>query len=236
MKNKAALRMSKHNRRRLVTGVSPSAFTLLELMVVVILVGVISAIAIPSFQKYLHEAKASEGTRMLLEVAKQQRAIYETTRVKVDGAPKPLKTFTEYLAFHTEAPSGLRPLDYRVAGKPKFNLIIGQSAPIPELKGLGPSSFNELSEYSHLPEPVNTFGVFGNDLDEYFIGVEGNLDGDEWLQVMAVDKNGTLYMICNDYGDEAKMVQSIDDSAPPLRCQAEAEAPAPTGSGGGTGW
>lgn len=54
-----------------------AAFTLIELMVVVTIVGILAAVAIPSFKRYIYRARAAEGTAMLQEI----RARQETYRL-----------------------------------------------------------------------------------------------------------------------------------------------------------
>ena len=49
-------------------------FTLIELMVVVSIVGVLSAVAIPIFRGYVQEARLSEAKPFLVEIAARQRS------------------------------------------------------------------------------------------------------------------------------------------------------------------
>jgi prepilin-type N-terminal cleavage/methylation domain-containing protein len=49
-------------------------FTLLELMIVVIILGVLAAIAVPNFQRQYHESKASEAHALLRDIAAKQEA------------------------------------------------------------------------------------------------------------------------------------------------------------------
>lgn len=53
-------------------------FTLIELMVVVAIIGVLVAVAIPSFTLYMHHSKTSEGRLMLTTVA-QGATIYHSS-------------------------------------------------------------------------------------------------------------------------------------------------------------
>lgn len=47
-------------------------FTLIELMITVAVIGILAAIAIPSYQSYVREARRSEGTSGLLEMQSLQ--------------------------------------------------------------------------------------------------------------------------------------------------------------------
>ncbi|HJL18886.1 MAG TPA: prepilin-type N-terminal cleavage/methylation domain-containing protein [Sandaracinaceae bacterium LLY-WYZ-13_1] len=49
-------------------------YTLLELMIVVVLIGVLSAIAIPSFQSYLYRSRTAEAVTFLGEIRQRQES------------------------------------------------------------------------------------------------------------------------------------------------------------------
>ena len=51
-------------------------FTLMEIMIVVVILGVIAAIAYPAYQRYVTEARRSEGQRLLFLAAAQQERVY----------------------------------------------------------------------------------------------------------------------------------------------------------------
>ena len=55
-------------------GLSKEGFTLLELMVVVIILGVLAAIAVPSFQSQYHQSKSAEAQALLRDIAAKQDA------------------------------------------------------------------------------------------------------------------------------------------------------------------
>lgn len=49
-------------------------YTIVELMIVVAIVGILSAIAIPSFQSYLYRSRAAEATVFLAEIRQRQES------------------------------------------------------------------------------------------------------------------------------------------------------------------
>ena len=53
-----------------------SAFTLVELLIVVVIVGILSAVALPQFFSQTKKAAATEGTQQASSIAKQAAAYY----------------------------------------------------------------------------------------------------------------------------------------------------------------
>ena len=51
-----------------------AGFTLMELMIVIIIIGVLAAIAIPSFNVYIKRSRASEATTFLGEIRQRQES------------------------------------------------------------------------------------------------------------------------------------------------------------------
>lgn len=51
-------------------------FTLIEVMIVVVIIGIIAGIGYPSYTKYLHKAGRSEASAMLLEIMEKQEQHY----------------------------------------------------------------------------------------------------------------------------------------------------------------
>ena len=58
------------------TGLIQQGFTLVELLIVVVIVGILSAVALPQFLSQTKKAAATEGTQQASSIAKQAAAYY----------------------------------------------------------------------------------------------------------------------------------------------------------------
>lgn len=70
-------------------------FTLVELMIVVAIVAVLAAIAIPTFQGYVQRARASEATTFLAEIRQRQES-YRAEFGQYAGAPDVTQSFSGF--------------------------------------------------------------------------------------------------------------------------------------------
>jgi len=63
-------------------------FTLIELMIVVAIIGVLAAVAIPAFMKYIRRSKTTEATMNLRKMYDGAVAYYVGEHADVNGVPK----------------------------------------------------------------------------------------------------------------------------------------------------
>jgi len=59
-------------------------FTLIELMIAIVIVGILTAIAVPNFTGYMREARRTDAIVMLLEVAGEQEKFYSENNAYAD--------------------------------------------------------------------------------------------------------------------------------------------------------
>ena len=60
-------------------------FTLIELMIVVAIIGILAAVAIPAFMKYIKKSKTAEATQQVKKLADGARSYYMEDRVAQGG-------------------------------------------------------------------------------------------------------------------------------------------------------
>jgi prepilin-type N-terminal cleavage/methylation domain-containing protein len=93
--------------------VSPSGFTLTEMMVVILLVGILAVVAVPVYDRYIRQTKASEARAMIGAIAVAEKAYAERNNAFVAVAKNDVAAFQDKLKVDVKE-SGL--FDYQVDG------------------------------------------------------------------------------------------------------------------------
>ena len=68
---------------------NPNGFTLVELMIVVAIIGILAAIAVPAFSRYVKKSRTSEAVGQLSKQWAGSLTYYVTDHVIPDGTPLP---------------------------------------------------------------------------------------------------------------------------------------------------
>ncbi len=93
-------------------------FTLIELMIVVAIIGILAAVAIPAFMDYMKKSKKTEASLQLNKIAKNDKVYFVTNAnfVTTSGATKPTSaTNCKYAVDTTWASdSGWATLDFQI--------------------------------------------------------------------------------------------------------------------------
>lgn len=83
-------------------------FTLIELMIVVAIIGILAAVAIPAFMKYIKRSKTTEATMNLDAIAKGEAAYYSAEHVDTTGLPTGARQFIDCAAAPASIPSATK--------------------------------------------------------------------------------------------------------------------------------
>jgi type IV pilus assembly protein PilE len=84
--------------------VAQKGFTLIELMIVVAIIGLLAAIAVPSYREYVQRARAAEATGTLADMRIRMEQFFQDNRTYVGGpCAAPTGTNTTFFGFACSA-------------------------------------------------------------------------------------------------------------------------------------
>jgi type IV pilus assembly protein PilA len=136
-------------------------FTLIELMIVVAIIGILAAVAIPAFMDYMKRSKKTEAALQLNKIGKNSKRAYIENATYVTGAAK-------------AAP---------VASKPGVGGCCGGSGTSPNHCGANPSAFTSDAVWKALDFEIDEDSLFyysydGASATTYTATAVGDLDCD----------------------------------------------------------
>ena len=108
-------------------------FTLIELMIVVAIIGILAAIAIPNFLRFQLKAKSSEGKTNLAAIRTAEESYYAEYGMYISALPSPptasMTPFNQKTVFsHALAASGFDIVGWSPEGRVYFNYSVAIDA------------------------------------------------------------------------------------------------------------
>ena len=106
-------------------------FTLIELMIVVAIIGILAAIAIPNFLRFQLKAKSSEGKTNLAAIRTAEQSYYSEfgSYVSSAGLAPANTTTSSKVAFTPATAPGFNTIGWQPEGQVYFSYGVGAAAP-----------------------------------------------------------------------------------------------------------
>jgi type IV pilus assembly protein PilA len=106
-------------------------FTLIELMIVVAIIGILAAIAIPNFLRFQLKAKSSEGKTNLAAIRTAEESYFAEygSYVSSEASPPTINYNTKITFSHATSGIGFDELGWAPEGQVYFNYTAGINAP-----------------------------------------------------------------------------------------------------------
>jgi len=180
---------------------SEKGLSLVELMVSTAIVGLLGSVAVPSYNKYVAEARMSEGVRYMGILRGEQTAAYARS-MGLDSGPHYADRFISLQPTRSALP-------FRVSGNARFDVIVGTAN-----ASVGGWIQGEAVAQSDLPDTVFSnefvvgqaanraagFGAYslGNGTHDFAMAVVGDIDGDPEFTMFVSTRTRPLIMACND--------------------------------------
>jgi len=112
-------------------GFYQKGFTLIELMIVVVVISILSAIAMPAYTDYVKRGKAAEATATLADMRIKMEQFFQDNRSYIGGACAPTST-VKYFTYTCSSGPSATAYTLNAAGKASesmgsFNFTVDQS-------------------------------------------------------------------------------------------------------------
>ncbi|MBW4052211.1 MAG: type IV pilin protein [Proteobacteria bacterium] len=102
-----------------------AGFTLIELMITVVVVAILAAIAIPSYESYVEKSRRTDAKTALLDLATREQRYYSVTNTFTASAQDlgygtafPVTVGSGYYSVNVLAPAGANPPTFTITATP----------------------------------------------------------------------------------------------------------------------
>lgn len=101
----------------------PAGFTLIELMIAIVIIGVLMGLAVPSYKKYIVRTNRTEATQFLIDLAnRQQQYLMDARKYATTLAELNVTAPTEYAKYYVSTDASIFTTVNNTATPPTFTL------------------------------------------------------------------------------------------------------------------